>query len=96
VEGTFKIKIRTVILEKTEGDIQRHLQLSELKSLSCTDSEQIPELWSTRYLHNCSSLCLEPLAKTQTAPPFEIKLLLQHLLRHREMCLDVTTFSSYT
>jgi len=44
VEGTFKIKIRTVILEKTEGDIQRHLQLSELKSLSCTDSEQIPEL----------------------------------------------------
>jgi hypothetical protein len=33
VEGTFKIKIRTVILERPEGDIQRHLQLSELKSI---------------------------------------------------------------
>ena len=37
VEGTFKIKIRNVSLEKTEGDIQLHLQLSELKSLSGTD-----------------------------------------------------------
>jgi len=30
VEGTLKIKIRNLILEKTEGDTQRHLQLSEL------------------------------------------------------------------
>jgi hypothetical protein len=30
VEGVFKIKIRNVILQKTEGDTQRHLQLSEL------------------------------------------------------------------
>lgn len=44
VEGTFKIKIQNVILEKTEGDIQRHLQLSELKSIPCTDSKQIPGL----------------------------------------------------
>jgi hypothetical protein len=74
VEGTFTNKIRNVTLEKTEGDIQRHIQLSELKSLSCTDSEQIPELWSTRYLQNCSSLCLEPLAKTQTARHLKFNL----------------------